>query len=363
MKKPFIWIYLEDDWNSRKWPSFYSRLTLGNIPNYIFLCLYSVYINCFNDFNIVILNSKTIYKYLPDLDIKMGPESTIELNKRRQYISFCLLDRYGGIYLEPSIIVMQNLIHLYKNLNKYDFIGFSCPEDYKKCNGCKLKPSTDIMISKSNTVLVKLCKMELRKIITSYNYPSYNFNHYGDCVLWKFLGISVNRFKMNYLQLSPEYSGTRDNTNSLITVDNYLSKNNTNFKNKEKVFVVIINSKEIMQHQKYNWFLRFSFEQILKSNLWINKLFRESLNLDNKYFYEPIFNNCNYNDKNCNCIINFGRLECYKNNIYKINEYDKVKKYNMPPITNQNLINMLKNCNYFSTLPWIDVYNSSPVNN
>ena len=48
-KKPFIWIYIEETYNSRDWKTFYSRLSKGNTPSYIWLCLYSVYLNCFQD--------------------------------------------------------------------------------------------------------------------------------------------------------------------------------------------------------------------------------------------------------------------------------------------------------------------------
>ena len=93
-RKPFLWVYIEDTINSREWEDFYSRLKEGNTPSYIWLCLYSIYVNCFKDFNIILLNPKNIYEYLPDLNIKMGVDSTIELKKRKQYISFCLLEKY-----------------------------------------------------------------------------------------------------------------------------------------------------------------------------------------------------------------------------------------------------------------------------
>jgi len=361
--KPNIWIYIEDEWNSRDWKSFYSRLTLGNTPNYILLCLFSIYLRCYHDFNIIIMNPKTIYYYLPELKIKMGSESTISIKKRRQYISYYLLEKYGGIWMEPSIIVMKNLMEIFKYLKKYHFIGFSCPKEYRKCNGCKFKPSTDIMISRRNNILMKMCRIEIEKMVNSYNYPSYNFNKYGDCVLWKYLPIAIDEYRLKYLQLSPDYSGTRDNNNTYINVDNYLSKNSTNFRDINKVYVVIINYDTIAEHQKYNWFLRFSLDQILKSNLWINKLFTRSYRMSNIYYYDPIFYDCNYNDKNCNCIVNFGRLECFPNDVQKINEYDYVKDYKIPSINHKSLVKMLNDCNYFSTVPWIDVYNRSPNNN
>ena len=362
-KKPFLWIYIEETYNSRDWESFYSRLIKGNTPSYIWLCLYSVYLNCFKDFNIMLLNPNNIYDYLPDLNIKMDVESTIELKRRKQYISFCLLDKYGGIYMESNIIVMKNLIDLYNKLENFDFIGFPCAKEYYKCYGNEIKPSTDIMISRKNNILVKLCKEELYKMNHSYNYTSYNFNHYGNCVLLKYLDDSVNKYKMKYLQLSPEYSGITDYNNKIINTENLLSKNRTIFLSEDKVYVYIINKEEITQNFKYNWFNRFSIDQIIGSNLWINYLFTKSFKNDNKYYYTPIFDDCNYENDNCNCDISFGRFNCKPSNTISLNEYDKLREYNLPPKNRVSLLNMLKNCNYFSTPPWLTVYNSSPRNN
>jgi hypothetical protein len=362
-KKPFIWIYIEETYNSRDWKNFYSRLVKGNTPSYIWLCLYSVYLNCFKDFNIILLNPKNIYEYLPELNIKMDSDSTIELSKRKQYISFCLLEKYGGIYLESNVIVMKNLIDVYNKIVDFDFIGFPCALEYYKCYGNEIKPSTDVMISRKNNILMKLCKQELYKMVHSYNYTSYNFNHYGNCVLLKYLEDSINKFGMRYLQLSTEYNGVSDYNNKIITSENLLSKNETIFLSESNVYLFVINKEEITKNFKYNWFDRFSIDQIIASNLWINKLFSKSFKFDNKYYYLPIFEDCNYESKNCNCDISFGRFNCKSSNTLSLNEYDKIKEYDLPPKNKINLINMLQNCNYFSTPPWLTVYNSSTQNN
>ena len=78
---------------------------------------------------------------------------------------------------------------------------------------------------------------------------------------------------MKYLQLSPEYNGITDYNNKIINTENLLSKNRTIFLSEDKVYVYIINKEEITQNFKYNWFNRFSIDQIIGSNLWINYLF------------------------------------------------------------------------------------------
>lgn len=315
-KKPFIWIYIEENINSKNWDDFYSRLKKGNISNYIWLCIYSVYVNCFKDFNIILLNSDNIYQYLPKLKINMDFNSTIDLKKRKQYISFCLLETYGGIYIESNVIVMKNLIDVYNQTDKYDFIGFACPLKYYKSYEKEITPTMDIMISRKNSIVTRLCKIELNKIINSFNYTSYNFNNYGDCVLQKYLKLSIDNYKLNFLQLSPDYNGILDNNKKIINTEYLLSKNKIKFLNEEKVHVFIINKNEITQNFKYNWFDRFSIEQILKSNLWINYLIKKSIKIKD-------FTNLKESD-----IINNGTI---------------------------NLSSMLNNCYYFNHPIWLKV--------
>ena len=50
-----------------------------------------------------------------------------------------------------------------------------------------------------NNILVKMCKEELYKMNHSYNYTSYNFNHYGNCVLLKFLDVKEQIFFTNQI--------------------------------------------------------------------------------------------------------------------------------------------------------------------
>ena len=38
-QKPYIWIYIENQYNSLKWPSFGSRMSLNNTESYLQLCM------------------------------------------------------------------------------------------------------------------------------------------------------------------------------------------------------------------------------------------------------------------------------------------------------------------------------------
>jgi hypothetical protein len=317
-QRPIIWIYLEESLNN-------------DIPSYILLCLYSVYINCYSDFNIIILNPETIYNYLPNLKINMGNLSSIHLKKRKEYISYCLLDKYGGIYLESHIIVLKNLIGVYKHLSKYDFISFPCPDEYYKSYNKNLKPSTEIMISKKNNILMKLCQNDLGKIVFSYNYPNYNFNQSGNSILINNLKIAVIKYNLLHLQLDPDYNGIIDENKEIITTDNLISKNLTYFNNKNKVYLLILNKEQITNKFKYKWLQTSSVDKILNSDLWVNNIFTQSLklnkNISNVASYEYNYEEIN-NSKEGDCNLNKG-----------------------------NINGMLVNCNYYNSPVWIKYIN------
>lgn len=327
--KPYIWIYLEEEYNSKKWPTFGSRLTLNNMESYLIICLYSIYKHCGQSFNIIVLNDQNIFTYLPDLNIAMGPESTISLDRRRDLISFMLLYRYGGIWLNPNTIIMKDLLPTFNLLKEFDMIVFGCPSEYYTCNKGYLRPQRDLIMSLPGLKINYLCSVELNKMIQSYNFPAYDFNLTGDCIFWKYLKQMVFYEQFNFLHLSAEFDGTRDYNHKLIGLDNWLSTNRTYFIDEEKVIFVTLNRQELNENMHYKWFLRFSLHQIINSDLWIANLFRKSLGIKEKYYYTN-----DYRDSN----------------ITK-------ESITAPPINIDELNRLFYLSNYFSTQPWDVVYN------
>lgn len=327
--KPFIWIYLEEFYNSLKWPSFGSRLTINNMESYLILCLYSIYKHCHSNFNIIVLNDININKYLPDLNISMGPNSTIPLDRRKNLICFKLLYLYGGIWMNPDTIVMKDLLPTYKLLDQFQLIAFGCPSDEYLCNKGYLKPQTSVIMSLPGLRINYLCFSEIYKKISSYNYPAYEFNETGDCIFWKYLKQQVFYGNLNFLHLSSEFNGTRDYNHKLIGIENWLSTNRTYFIDQEKVLFVSLSNQKLNETIVYKWFIRFSLYQIINSDLWIAYLFRLSLGIKEKYYYNNDFRDTNIENKS----------------------------FNAPPVNLEQLNKLFYNCNYFATSPWEVVFN------
>ena len=184
------------------------------------------------------------------------------------------------------------------------------------------------MVSRPRLKIMKLCASEISKMITSYNYPGYTFDQDGNCVFWKFLKQSVYFDNLELLHLKAEFDGTRDYQQRLITNQHLFSQNQTRFLNDQRVSFVSLNHTEIQQKIEYKWFLRMSIYQILNSSLWIGYLFRQALEIRNKYYYANNFNT------------NLPR-----------------EPIQVPPVNIKKLDQLLYNSNYFSTAPWDTVYN------
>ena len=285
-QKPYIWIYIENQYNSLKWPSFGSRMSLNNTESYLQLCMQSINQHCGADFNVQIVHPQNIKNFLPDLSIDMGPESKIDINKRIDFISFTLLYQYGGIWITPSTIVLKNLKPFYQLLNDYQIVMFGSPPEYYRQDITYLKPERSLIVAKPKLKIMKLCSLEIEKMITSYNYPGYNFDQDGNCIFWKYLKQGVYFENLQFLHLKSEFNGTRDYEQRLITSRNLFSQNLTKFLNSDKVAFVSLNHTELQQKIEYKWFLRMSIHQIINSNLWIGFLFRQALEIPNKYFQQ-----------------------------------------------------------------------------
>ena len=231
---------------------------------------------------------------------------------------------------------MKDLKLIVNKLNYYDFIGFSCYNDIYRCINIPNSPNIHIYGSKPNTKFILDCINYMNSnIINSYNVPSYNFEHLSRKILKTFLINNIENNNMKYYQFGPEYIGTRDYDNKVITVNNFLSNNNTLLWKPEKVLLIIIDTKGIDNISKYKWFEKMNKKQILESNLWFSKLIRLSINHNkNKYYYTSSINNNRLLEKS---------IDVHPTNI---NDFKK----------------LLLNSNKYFNNPWDIVYNSSTRN-
>ena len=113
-QKPIIWLF----WQNKPGKK---------MPQYLQLCLDTIYKKCGKDFEIHLLNEKTVYNYLPDLRNDL---EELQIAQKTDYIRIKLLYEYGGIWLDVYTIVMSNLLPIIKKFETYDFVGFGCTDIY-----------------------------------------------------------------------------------------------------------------------------------------------------------------------------------------------------------------------------------------
>ena len=155
-------------------------------PGYIDLCINSVKFNCGNCFNIIVLDEKSIYSYIPE--IKNIDLSHLNLPQKVDYYRYCLLEKYGGVWLDADILIIKCICPFYNKLldkkslgnnngrvnamKESDYVGFGCGYDKNTCSKTSYgyaKPLNWFMISNPNTPFIKCVKKKAHDKILEIN--------------------------------------------------------------------------------------------------------------------------------------------------------------------------------------------------
>ena len=268
--KPYIWMYWDNKPGKQR-------------PEYLDVCLETIQTHCKNSFNIIILNKKNVYNYLPNLRKDLW-EKLVHIPMITDYIRYLLLYTYGGIWLDFDIIMIKDIMPLYKKLNTYDFIGFGC---YFNDSYCMNKtgypgPANWCLISRKKNILFKKCISECDSMLD--NYPKQFFaTHYhifGKNLFLKLIKkIIANYPDWKYYHM-PSKCMERDSTGTKTR--NHLMISNKDIdpicKNKY-YFIPVYNTAPGFP----DWFYKLNKKQLLTSRMLISKFFRLSLNKKKLY--------------------------------------------------------------------------------
>ena len=256
----YIWMYWENKPNMTKYP-------------YLDLCYKTILKNSPN-FEIRLLDKKSVKKYIPDLRDDIN--KCMNIPQKTDYIRLKLLYMYGGIWIDSDTIMINDLMPLLKKLKKYDFIGFGCSGLY-----CNIKttgkpyPSNWVMISQKNGLLMKKCIEEAEYIIDNHKYLFKKKYHIiGRQLLWKNIKKLMKTKKWDYLHVSSkcierDSNGIKYKNNRLLSSEDY-DKNCL-----DKIyFLPIYNTAPGFP----KWFINLTEKEILRSNMLISKMFKLALN-------------------------------------------------------------------------------------
>lgn len=264
--KPYLWVYWE------------LKQGVDKAPPYIDLCIKTIKRNGSKYFNVVILNDKTVKQYLPDLrnDINQLP-----LALKADYIRVNLLEKYGGLWMDADVIVVNDLKLIRDEFDKgTDFIGFGCT-GYQCTNGYG-RMSNGVMGSKKHGKLIAMCKKRLDEILNENKMNKKEFGYFdlGKLVIWdqydKLMKLDPS---YKYKQFTNEVDGTRDKNDKWIAKD-YTIKNNIDLKEPNKLmFVMLANSTICGDDKEYNWFCQLEVDEFITKDLMINNMFRKAFSV------------------------------------------------------------------------------------
>lgn len=267
--KPFLWIHVESDINSRNWESFNSRSNREVNKPYMFYTIKSIITKCEKTFNIFLIDDSSFDKLINDWNINLKRVDVTTRNKIRDYALAKILYIYGGVMVPPSFLCMKNLKDLYyRNINKKGMFVCEKVDDTAYVTQTRYVPDNSFMGCKRNSPLM-LEYMKFYETMISNDYTSEsNFKDTPN----KYLSNMVNDKKISLVE--GKMIGIKDINNNLIKINNLFETKYIEFE--DEFYGIYIPDKEISKRTNYNWFLRLSIQDLLESEMIISKYMLDS---------------------------------------------------------------------------------------
>lgn len=254
--KPKLWVY----WETK--PGY-------TMPDYIRLCIMSMYKHCFRSFDVILLDEKKIYDYLPELHTVPFDLSKLLIAQKVDYYRVLLLKKYGGLYLDADTLVMRDPIEIIDKLIDYDYVGFGCTGMI--CNYGYGKPSNGIMASRANGKLVTRVVANLENKLSNDNNKKFEYFDLGKYIIWDELDKLIKNENYQYYHYSNDYDGTRDINGKWMTSAKLFSNNPIKYKHPDKLlFIVLYNSQMNDLHSLTEY-------ELMNMKMNISNFFRKSL--------------------------------------------------------------------------------------
>ena len=253
-----IWMY----WENKKGKS---------KSDYLKLCYKTVLNKCSKNFNIYLLDENTVHNFLPNL--RKDINYKLNIPQKTDYIRLNLLYKYGGIWLDSDIIVINDLSTITEKLKNYDFVGFGC--HFKDCsNSGYPNPANWVLSAKKNSILMKKCIEESDKLLEENNdiYFKKNYHILGRRLLWKNIKKLKKENNWDYYHFDSRCL-ERDSNNIKFINERFISSEDIDLDCKNMLFVPVYNTAPGFP----KWFLEMSEIDHLKSQTLFSKFIRKGL--------------------------------------------------------------------------------------
>ena len=244
--KPYLWIYIPQDENSRQWQSFNERKTTRLNTPYIEHTLKTIISNNKDFFNVCVISDDNLTDLIPEWQYEMNVFSGQKKERIRELAKQKILYYYGGLFVPPSLLCLKSLRSLYVYSDAKSF-KINC-DKYESIYGAK----------KYNKQVEQYMK-ELEEYV---NDPSIEVE-FND---------SVNGSgDVYFMEVDNKLFGVKDEENNIITINKLLGDMKINFA--ENILGIYLPRREIENSIKYGWFQQETVKNIRESSIYISKYF------------------------------------------------------------------------------------------
>lgn len=262
--KPFIWIHVDNELNSRNWESFNSRSSREINKPYMVYTIKSIIKKCDKTFNICLVDDNSFEKLIDEWNIDFTKLDITMRNKVRTLAMCKLLHLYGGINVPPSFLCNNNLKELYyKNVNSHGM--FSCEKLDNTSYNTQTRFLPDynfIGCKRGNSNMLEFVKFLEVSISNDYTSESNFTDSYN-----KFLSNMVNDGNLSLI--NGKMIGIKDTSDTVITIDRLFDSTFIDFV--DDFYGIYIPDAMISKRTNYNWFLKINLEELLGSEMIISK--------------------------------------------------------------------------------------------
>jgi len=263
IEKPYLWVY----WENKDGKS---------TPPIIELCLEIMRKRLSNNFRMVKLDQNNISEYIPEIKERKHILDKLIIAHRVDYYRVLLLNKYGGLYLDADIIVLNDLGDIIDKLRDNDYIGFGCT-GYRCTNGYS-KPSNWAMASKPNGVMISRLKNYLENTLDTIDKDKIDYHTFGKLAIWEILNDLIKNENYKYYHYDSEKIGTRDIEGRWITNDMLVSNKKINFSNEYSLYFIVFYNSDADKILD-NYFRNKTKEDLFLDNSNISYFIRKGYNI------------------------------------------------------------------------------------
>lgn len=265
-KRPFMWIHVPYESNTRNWIDFMSRKTHKLNQPYIELCLRSIINHCDESFNICIVDDSSFVDLIPNWNIDMSAIASPTKLYYRQLAMTTLIYLYGGMVVPASFVCLRDLQELYIKGTR-DNKMFVCEHANVHSTIGKdnryISNSNFMGADKENSTVCDLVKYIDSVCINEYTSEPIFINMFDEWCDTRTKHGDANRIYGSSI-------GVKTKGREQITISDLL--NSTNSLNLcPDAYGILIPMHELSKRVQYGWFMRSNEKQILTGNFSLAK--------------------------------------------------------------------------------------------